>query len=174
MKDTLSVDHPACIDRNDLLEEAFRYHYVITDSRTSLPNLEKRIFNDMAIHSGNALRQENLIDKSGNHFGVLLGVAVCSTGRTFTAEIAATFDPKSETAIDDFEDLLVHTTGRFIALVEIQDRVFLYQDACGMLGALHNQANNWISSNVFLAIEDHLQKNDIYFFTEVSKEIPTT
>ncbi len=111
MKDALSIAHKECIDRDDLFEEAFRYHYVITDSRTSLPNLEKRIFNDMAIHSGNALHQENLIDKSGNHFGVLLGVAVCSTGRTLTAEIAATFDPKSETAIADFQDTLVHTTG---------------------------------------------------------------
>ncbi len=35
-----------------------------------------------------------------------------------------------------------------------------------MLGALHNQTNNWISSNIFLAIEDHLQKSDIYFDSE--------
>lgn len=151
-------------ERDDILfEECYRYQYVVSSEASELSGFTSVQFYDRWLHVGRDQFCDPLCDKAGNLFGYVVGIAVDGEGNTLAEAVSKNFDISSSTAVGQFEDFLVEAVGRFVAIVNLENRNLFYQDASGMLGALHNSAINRIASTLYLALDGPLQKSTRFF-----------
>ncbi|MCL6285267.1 hypothetical protein M3P21_17195 [Ruegeria sp. 2012CJ41-6] len=140
----------------------FRYQYVLARTDLALPGFSAVQMGGFVLQTGQDLPCHTLVDMQGRSIGYVFGQAVTHAGVPFAQAVAQLIDAQAEDARDRFEDLIVHTVGRFGILADLGGGPGLYQDASGVIGAVENADLGRIASSLNLCLDRPVEKSPLF------------
>ena len=151
-----------CADNNVSFAQTFRYQYVISPEKLSLPSFNEVKCGEHWVGIGEALRHAPLRDINGVVFGICLGIAVDHDGDTAEEALSQRIDSQSSNALAVLETYLETLAGRYALITHLQGKTYFHCDPVGMIGAVYAPETGRVAASTFLCIDRQPEWHPLY------------
>ena len=151
-----------CADNNVSFAQPFRYQYVSSPEKLSLPSFNEVKCGEHWVGIGEALRHAPLRDINGVVFGICLGIAVDHDGDTAEEALSQRIDSQSSNALAVLETYLETLAGRYALITHLQGKTYFHCDPVGMIGAVYAPETGRVAASTFLCIDRQPEWHPLY------------
>lgn len=158
-----------CERHNFEPEEIFVNQWMVCeDAELSVPGMARLGLDHWSVHLGAKVERVEMRDSKDRLFGLFIGIGVDPEGSFITGESFTRFNSKGRSFLEEFEQFIAYTGGRYTVILDAGRTQRVYFDPVAHMTTFYNPKTRRVGSSVFHVIDREVAFDPMFLSEEIA------